>query len=277
MTRQPDPSLVHEFVGLVVLDWAGTTVDFGSFAPAITFQEVFREAGVEISMIQARGPMGLPKKEHLRAIAALPGVAARWREVHGRGLEDADIDQLYARFEPLQIAALERHRDVIPGAIEAIAELRRRGICIGSTTGYSRSMMDVVVRNASAAGLTVDALVCADEVPAGRPHPWMALRNMEELGVYPPCRCVKVGDTRPDVWEGVNAGMWSVAVTRTSSDMGLTERELEALDPEELESRNGAIAGRFLAAGAHHVISSIRELPSVIDTIDLRLLEGERP
>jgi phosphonoacetaldehyde hydrolase len=261
----------------VVLDWAGTTVDFGSFAPAAAFREVFREAGIEISMAQARGPMGLPKKEHLRAIAALPGVAARWREVHGRALEAADIDRLYARFEPLQIAALERHRDVIPGAIDAVAELRRRGIRIGSTTGYSRSMMDVVVRSAAAAGLHVDALVCADEVPAGRPHPWMALRNMEALGVYPPSRCVKVGDTLPDIAEGLNAGMWSVAVTRTSSDMGLTEREIEALGPEELESRSGAIAGRFLAAGAHLAIASIRDLPGAIDAIDARLEKGEKP
>jgi phosphonoacetaldehyde hydrolase len=105
----------------------------------------------------------------------------------------------------------------------------------------------------------------------------MALRNMAVLNVYPPSRCVKVGDTLPDIAEGLNAGMWSVAVIRTSSDMGLRAPELEALGPEELESRSRAIADRFLAAGAHHVIDSVGELPALIDAIDARLREGERP
>ena len=264
-------------VGLVVLDWAGTTVDFGCFAPAVTFQEVFRQSGVEITTPEARGPMGLPKKEHLRAIAALAPVATRWAKAHGRSIGEADIDRLYARFEPLQIETLERHGDVIPGAIETVAELRRRGIRVGSTTGYSRSMMEVVVRLASAAGLTVDALVCADEVPAGRPAPWMALRNMELLGVYPPHRCVKVGDTLPDIAEGRNAGMWTVAVTETSSDMGMTQRALRELARAERLARIGMVGGRFLDAGAHHVIDSIRNLPEAIDEIALRLRKGEMP
>jgi phosphonoacetaldehyde hydrolase len=277
VTPRAGSDLAPGRIGLVVLDWAGTIVDFGCFAPAVAFREVFRQAGVEVSMAQARGPMGLPKKEHLRAIARLPEVAARWREIHGRAPEEADVDRLYALFEPLQIAALERHGDPIPGAIEAIADLRLRGIRIGSTTGYTRAMMDVVMRSAAAAGLTVDAVVCSDEVPAGRPHPWMALRNMTELGIYPPCRAVKVGDTLPDIAEGRNAGMWAVAVIRASSDMGLGREELEALAPEQLHSRSRAIADRFLAAGAHRVIDSIGGLPAIIDDIDARLRGGERP
>jgi phosphonoacetaldehyde hydrolase len=264
-------------IRLAVLDWAGTTVDFGCFAPAVTFQEVFRQNGVEISTPEARGPMGLPKKDHLRAIAALPRVADRWREAHGRPIGEAEIDRLYFRFEPLQIATLEHHGDVIPGALEAVAELRRRGIRVGSTTGYSRSMMEVVVRHASAAGLTVDALVCADEVPAGRPAPWMALRNMELLGVYPPSACVKVGDTVPDIDEGLHAGMWTVAVTETSSDMGMTQRELSGLAKDERLARIGRVGGRFLNAGAHHVIDSIRNLPEVIVEIEARIEKGEKP
>jgi phosphonoacetaldehyde hydrolase len=269
--------MTERSIGLVVLDWAGTTVDFGCFAPAVTFQEVFRQNGVEISTPEARGPMGLPKKDHLRAIAALPQVAARWREAHGRPIGEADIDRLYDRFEPLQIATLERHGDVIPGALETVTELRRRGIRVGSTTGYSRSMMEVVVRHASAAGLTVDALVCADEVPAGRPAPWMALRNMEILGIYPPNRCVKVGDTLPDIAEGLNAGMWTVAVTETSSDMGKTQSEIRGLAKAERLARIGMVGGRFLDAGAHHVIDSIRNLPEAIDELESSIRKGERP
>jgi phosphonoacetaldehyde hydrolase len=44
----------------VVFDWAGTVVDFGSFAPMGVFVEAFAEFGVEVSVAQARAPMGMP-------------------------------------------------------------------------------------------------------------------------------------------------------------------------------------------------------------------------
>ena len=55
----------------VILDWAGTTVDFGCFAPAGVFVEVFKRKGVEITMDEARGPMGLHKKDHIRTVAKM--------------------------------------------------------------------------------------------------------------------------------------------------------------------------------------------------------------
>jgi phosphonoacetaldehyde hydrolase len=261
----------------VVFDWAGTIVDHGCFGPVVAFQEVFARAGVPLSIAEAREPMGLPKKEHLRTIAAMPGVMSRWEGRHGKAFSESDLEELYAAFTGMQISVLKDHCGVIEGATDVVAGLRERRVKIGSTTGYVRAMMHEVIPRAEKQGLRVDAVVCADDVPSGRPHPWMAFRVMEQLGVYPPHVCLKVGDTLPDIAEGRNAGMWAVAVIETGSDLGLTEIALRALGADELQSRSADIARTFSAAGAHYVIPTVRDLPAVIEVIEERLRQGDRP
>ena len=65
----------------VLLDWAGTTVDYGSRAPTQVFVEIFRRRGVEITIAEARGPMGRAKHEHIAMVAALPRVTGRLRRM----------------------------------------------------------------------------------------------------------------------------------------------------------------------------------------------------
>ena len=108
----------------VVLDWAGTTIDHGSRAPAIVFQEIFRRRGVPISAAQARGPMGMAKRDHLAAIAALPEVSRAWETIYGRPCGEADIDAMYVDFLPLQRETLRNHCDVIAGVPEANGHIK---------------------------------------------------------------------------------------------------------------------------------------------------------
>jgi len=261
----------------VILDWAGTTQDFGSLAPVVAFVEAFRRFGVEISTAQARGPMGISKLDHVRALAADPEVAAKWGRVHGQPCSEADVQHIYAVVVPIQEDVLPRFCDLIPGTLEAAAGIRARGYRIGSTTGYPSSVGDIAARRAIDQGYEPDVIVCADQVVAGRPEPWMLLRAMELLRVYPPAAVVKVGDTAADIAEGLNAGTWTVGVTGTGSYVGLSQGELAALAPEE-RSRLVAAAGETLRrAGAHYLIGSIGELPPVLDEIEIRLTLGERP
>lgn len=261
----------------VILDWAGTIVDHGSMAPVMAFVEVFRLHGVEISVEEARGPMGMPKCDHIRAITKMPSVAALWKAAHGRLPDEADVASMYEAFIPLQLKVLADYADPIPGAVETIAKLRKRGIKIGSTTGYNRQMMEVLVPAAVRRGIQPDSIVCASDVPAGRPEPWMALRSAMDLRAYPPALCVKVGDTVPDIQEGLNAGMWSVAVALTGNELGLTAEELAALSQDELETRRERAHLRLSDAGAHYVIDGIWSLPTVLEDIEERLADGEQP
>jgi len=261
----------------VILDWAGTTLDHGVFAPAIVFVDLFRAHGIEISMAQARRPMGLFKLDHIRAITRDPDVAAEWRRVHGSECGEDDVLALFEEFKPLQEAAMASHSGLIGGTVETVAGMRRRGYRIGSTTGYTRAAAEIAAREAARQGYAPDATVCADEVPAGRPEPWMVLRNMELLRVYPPAGVVKIGDTLVDVDEGINAGTWAIGLSRTGNYVGLTEADLAALDPDEQRRLIDDADEMLRRRGAHYVVESIADVLPCLDEIEDRLRLGERP
>lgn len=250
-----------------MLDWAGTTVDYGSRAPTAVFVEIFRRRGVPITVAEARGPMGMAKREHIATVLALPRVTQLWTEVHGRAPRDGDVQAMYDEFLPLQLDTLRAGSDLIPGAVEAVQACRAMGLKIGSTTGYTRALMEVVTPLAAAGGYVPDCVLCADDVPLGRPTPWMNFRAAEQLNVYPLSEVVAVDDTPVGIAAGLNAGCLTVAISQTGNALGLSLAEVQALPPPELESRLASIEQDFLAAGAQHVIRSIAELPALLQRI----------
>jgi phosphonoacetaldehyde hydrolase len=268
---------MSERIRLVVFDWAGTTVDFGCFAPVSPFVEALALHGVKISVEQARGPMGLDKKDHVRALLALPEAAAQWRARHGADVSDADVDRIFDDMVPLALKSVAAHSSVIAGVAEIAAELRSRGIRIGSTTGYFLEAARVCFAAAAAQGFAPDFAVCASEVPQARPAPWMMHRNMEALGVYPPAAVLKVGDTVPDILEGLGAGCWSAGVLASSNHMGLAEDVYAALPLEERTKRLEGVRRLLRDAGAHEVVETVRDVPRLVDEIDRRMAAGERP
>lgn len=264
-------------VRAVVLDWAGTTQDHGSRAPVGAFVEMFARFGVAVTEAQTRKPMGLYKLDHIRAMAADPEVAAEWQRAHGSACTDADIQAMYEALVPIQLAVLPHFSGLIAGTIESVAALRERGIGIGSTTGYPRAVGELAARAAAEQGYVPDALVCADDVPAGRPEPWMLFRAMEAMRVFPPELVVKVGDTAADIDEGLNAGSWTVGISRTGNFVGLAEGDLDALPPVERAQLIDEAAATLRARGAHLVVESIADLPGAIDQIDAALASGRKP
>lgn len=261
----------------VVLDWAGTVVDFGSFAPTQIFVEAFAEFGVAVSLEEARGPMGMGKWDHIRTLCNLPAIAERYRAAFGRLPTDDDVTAIYERFMPLQIEKIGVHSALIPGALEAIAALRQRGLKIGSCSGYPKAVMDKVVELARGNGYVADHVVATDEVPNGRPHPAQALANVIALGIEDVAACVKVDDTWPGILEGRRAGMWTVALTCSGNALGLTWDQFKALSPTELERARQRIGQLFEGARPHYLIDTIADLPKAIDAINARLKRGEMP
>lgn len=266
-------------IKLVVLDWAGLTVDYGCFAPAVVFIEVFRRKGVDISMEQARGPMGRYKRDHIKCIFEwYPDVSARWREEHGRDWTEEDVDDMFVNFfKPIQLEVIRDYSKLIPGTLETVNWLRERGIKIGSTTGYFKEAAEINLEKAAKQGYVPDAAFCSDDVPAGRPSPWMVMRNMMETNVFPPAAVVKVDDTVVGVEEGLNAGTWAVGVSKTGTLVGLNEEEITNTPPAKLESMVEAANDKHRRAGAHYVIEGISQLPQVVLEIEERLRRGERP
>jgi phosphonoacetaldehyde hydrolase len=261
----------------VLLDWAGTTMDFGCIAPAVVFVEVFKRRGVPIDMAEARAPMGAHKRVHIQRITELDSVRARWQAQHRRLPNEADVNRMFKEFVPLQLKCLSDYSELIPGTLEAVAELRKRGIKIGSTTGYMTEMMKINLRDAARQGYKPDSTVCASEVPAGRPYPYMCLQNVMNLGVTTVEACVKVDDTVPGVEEGLNAGMWTIGLAVSGNEVGLSLKEWKKLSKAEKEEKRARAHRRMAQAGAHYTVDSIAEMMPCIDDIEERIRRGERP
>jgi len=261
----------------VVLDWAGTAVDFGSLAPVTALQRVFAENQVPITAEEARAHMGTLKKDQIRSICAGARVAEAWMRRYGKPPAEEDVERIFSEFLPRQTEILAEYSTPIPGAPETVAAWRDEGLLIGSSTGYTRALLDVVMSAAAAQGYSPDASVTPDEVGAGRPKPFMCYRNAILLGAYPLWHCVKIGDTPVDIAEGLNAGMWTIGITATGNEIGLSQTEWEALSPDERCSREREAAARLTGAGAHFTASSLADSAPLLDEIERRLDAGERP
>jgi phosphonoacetaldehyde hydrolase len=249
-------------VRAVIFDWAGTTLDFGSLAPVRTLQRVFEEAGVPITEEEARRDMGLAKRDHIAALLDLPRLHA---------LLKCDVDALYKSFIPLQLACLKQYSALIPGVPQVVASLRTNGIKIGSTTGYTRAMLDLLLGEAANQGYKPDCSLSPEDAGAGRPHPFMLYAAAVKLQVYPLSAMIKVGDTPSDIKEGLNAGTWSVGVAGTGNGIGLALNDFQSLEPEQQAERLRKSRLDLQAAGAHYVIDTLAQLPSVITDVEARL------
>ena len=225
-----------------ILDWAGTVVDCGSLAPMGAFVRAFAELGVTIGVEDARGPMGMAKRDHIAAVLAVPQVAEAWRARHGSAPDHAAVERVFAVFEPMNAESVVEHAAMIPGASDALAALAVMGIRVGSTTGYTRPIMRRLMPVAAAAGYVPEVTVCAGDLPAGRPTPLMMWHAMAAMGVWPAWTVVKVDDTPVGIGEGRAAGTWTVGIAMTGNIVGL-----DAHDPR------GVAGGRADAvAGARH-------------------------
>lgn len=261
----------------VILDWAGTTMDFGCMAPAVVFREVFEKEGVPISLEEARIPMGAHKKVHIGLICEIPTVRSRWVETHGSEPTDEDVDRMFADFVPAQEACLSDYSQLIPGTLDVIAECRKRGYKIGSTSGYLPGMLAINQADAEKQGYVPDATFGAGDVPRGRPFPHMVLRNIVELDVSPVQSVVKVDDTLTGIEEGVNAGCWSIGLAISGNEVGVQLEEWEAFPEDVKQKHRDRIYPTMYQRGANFVVDSIADLIPCLDEIERRMARGERP
>jgi phosphonoacetaldehyde hydrolase len=260
-----------------ILDWAGTVVDYGSRAPVAALQSVFTHAGVPVTIAEARESMGMAKKAHIRSILEIERVRAAWVAQHGVGPAEADVERLYAEFIPNQIQVLADYSELIPGVADAVGRMRSRGLEIGTTTGYNRAMLNYLLERAAAQGFAPRCALCPEDAGAGRPLPWMCFLAAIRLEVYPMAALVKIGDTPVDIEEGRNAGMWTIGITGTGNEMGLTEEEWTRIADSDGERLLRNAERNLMDAGAHYTARSVAECDVTFDQIDARLAVGERP
>ena len=255
----------------IIMDWAGSAVDYGCFAPVAAFLNAFNEIGINITMEQARRPMGMAKIDHIRELFKMDGVGEEFEKIYQRPWNEQDVVAMNSKFEEYLFDSLANYTDPISGVIPTLDGLRKQGIKIGSTTGYTQTMMDVVLPNAARKGYTTDNCVTPNGLPAGRPLPYMIYMNMIDLAISSTDCVLKYGDTIADIKEGVNAKVWTVGVVLGSNELGLTQEEVLNMDAALLSAKKAEVRQRMLLAGAHYVVDSIEELPQVIELINHKL------
>jgi phosphonoacetaldehyde hydrolase len=221
--------------------------------------------------------MGIFKRDHIARVLAMPHVVRQWHGRYGAEPGEQDVATLFADFLPLQMDVLEECSELIDGVADVATRLRRRHLRLGSTTGYTRPMLDMLIRRAKAQGYESDAALCPDDVGGGRPHPWMCLQLALTFHVTATAAVVKIGDTISDIEEARNAGMWAVGVAATGNEIGLTAAALAGLPDDDRHRRLTLAREHLKAAGAHYVVDSAADAESVVDEIERRLAAGERP
>lgn len=262
---------------MVVTDWAGTAVDFGSVAPIVALETAFATKGITVTRPLLRLFMGIAKKDHIREVLALPEVAEQWHSRFGTAHTEADVESIYADFTPRMMDEIAASAILIPGVAAFAEAIRARNLRHGATTGYTRVMMERLMAGAAEQGYAPEISLCPEDVDGGRPHPWMCCKLAIDLRVTALSSAVKIGDTPSDIAEGLNAGMWTIGVTTTGNEVGLSQAEWLALNPVAQSALREVAAAKLLAAGAHYVVDAAADSLPILDAIDERLARGQRP
>ena len=232
------------------------------------FAEIFKEKDIIVTLDEVKGPMGMGKWDHINELCQLESIKTQWQAKYGKYPEKAEVDELFARFEPLLLSTLRSYAKPIEGIIDVVDTLREKEIKIGSTSGYTKEMLDIVAEEAGKCGYQPDIRVTSEKVGKGRPFPFMCYENAIQLEINGMQKMVKVGDTVSDIKEGLNAGMWSVGVILGSNLLGFSEEEVSDIEESTLLTAMEAVRTKFNQVGAHFVIDSIKELPDLIEKIN---------
>lgn len=196
-------------IQLIVFDIAGTTVkDNGEIVYA--FQKAMKENGYEIPGEKIEPLKGYKKTDAIQKMleAYEPDTSKITKEF---------IHRIHKRFLQLMIEHYSAAEDLqaLPHAEEVFAYCKNKGIKVGLDTGFSNNITDVIIERLGwLKDNKVDYVVSSNQVPAGRPHPYMIEKMMQAAGVTDSKKVIKLGDTEVDVNEGKNAGcLYSIGVT----------------------------------------------------------------
>jgi phosphonatase-like hydrolase len=191
---------------MIVFDLAGTTVrDPGGVRDC--FQAALQAAGLTVAPAIIDSIMGLPK----------PVAIQRMIRTSARRDLDSHVEEIHDDFVNRMIRYYREDPEVseIPGASELFSRLQAAQVIVTVNTGFSRDIAEVIfTRLGWLQSGVIDASICSDEVPRGRPFPDMIRALMSQFGISNPKQVAKIGDTPADLEEGANAGCgWIIGVS----------------------------------------------------------------
>ena len=260
----------------IILDVAGTFIDFGSMAPTVALINAFNKNGVNLTSKEVRYGMGLLKIDHTRAIFSQNSVISKLKTINNKLPNEDDFLRVYQDIEIGLKSIVKDFCEPINGIYELKEFAMNEGIKIGTTTGYTNDMMEIILPELEKNNLIMDSMVNPSMVKSGRPNPWMIYKNMENMNIYPTYDMIKIGDTFADIDEGKSAGMWVVALA-TGNELGLTYEKYLQLEEPILNKKIKDIKYNFLNYGDHYVCDGIWEVIPIIQIISKKISQNEYP
>jgi phosphonatase-like hydrolase len=224
-------------IELVVFDIAGTTVADKGNINAV-FRKAFANAGItNVDAIDVDTVMGYRKKEAIEIIVAKckPGFEKNIAFINS--IHEDFSNQIVEYYETCEELA------ALPYAEKVFRELHKNKVKVALNTGFTRVITTPILKRLGwDNGSFIDEVICSDEVPEGRPHPFMIKQLMQRLHIVFANDVAKVGDTKVDIEEGQNAGCGIVIGITTGA---YTKVELIKYKPD-------------------YIIDSLEFLPSLI-------------
>ncbi len=210
-------------IKLIVFDIAGTTVkDNGEIA--VAFASALKEFGYDVPKSKINPLMGYKKPQAIRMMVDE-------YESNKQKITEEYINSIHERFLQLMIDHYKTTDEItpLPNVLEVFSFVKDKGIKIGLDTGFSSDITEVIMNRLGwLKDGVVDYAISSNEVPAGRPQPFMIQRMMQESGIDDAQQVIKIGDTEVDVQEGKNAGcVYSIAITTGA----FTREELQPYEP----------------------------------------------
>ena len=267
-------------VKAVLFDLGGTIVDKYSLAPLHALDETFYNFKIPLEPELMKRDMGNRKDVHIKKIMETEEFKLKWLKEYEQEATDKDFKNIFDKYLETQLNILKKYNEPLPHVYGTFNVLRRGfKLKIGSTTGYLRDIVDVVEKDLiKKHNIYFDATVAGEDVENGyRPRPYMIFKNLEKLNISPIQSVVKVDDTTAGITEGLEAGCWTVGVSRWSSLMNFNDVEDDKIITQQLELREEKARNKLLEAGAHYVVPSIKNIPAVIEDINRRLSDGVIP
>jgi phosphonatase-like hydrolase len=194
---------------LVVTDLMGTTLrDDGAVLPA--YGAAFAECAIPFT------EEALALKRGAHKLSLFTEFAAHRYPADEAGRRAAAALEVFER--QLRHFLASGGGTPIDGAEEAVTRLRAAGIKVALTSGFDRGLIADIVKHCGW-GELFDAVVYPDEVPAGRPAPYLIFHAMQKTRIEPVARVATIGDTALDLEAGSNAGAgWVIGVLSGAHD-----------------------------------------------------------
>jgi len=270
----------------VFIELEGCLLDHGCMVTVNAIRSLFQERGIEITDFEAASNMGdklvgtdvTCKKTHLRHV--LMNVCAdKWKATKGSAPTEWDLESLFKDFSRIIVDEVKTVKPV-SGAQDAIKSIKDLGLKVAVAANFTGDACDAWLRHTNFHGFEIDGCMsCADVPNPNRegtfscvlPDPWRCMALAANLGIFPMSTIIRVSTTKNGIEEGLNAGMWTVALSTT----GLVEPFIHSGEKEPARTRR--VQEGFYRLGCHYVIDGIWELPRTIDQISARMSQGESP